>query len=546
MTHSPSSDNEVVPPPLDVVAGVARAIASAVDLRRAVQATVSLVTEAPGFDGCSFLSYEGEQHPDLVIASAGTLSHEHDVARALTSLGSSADATSPTLDGGLLVAPIRAFVDGVDEEQLLGRLVARLGDGGREMTAPGGATWLLSTVADMLAPVVASSRRRARLEQELAQGVRQINDERRFTERIIDSLPVGLYVIDRDYRIQVWNRKRETGLQGVSREEAVGRTIFEILHRQPVDMLRQEFDEAFQTGHVQHISMESSSTGELRYYRITKIPMRDDAGDITHVITLGEDITEWREAQERFAQAEKLAAIGQLAAGVMHEINNPLATIAACAESLSLTLSDPADPSVTAPAESGEYLRIVDSEVRRCKRIVDRLLEFSRPRPLAPEPVDINDVVEQTLFLLKHHTRFKRFTVQVELDPTSPVTRGNSEQLVQVLMALLINAMDSMGEEGGGTIEVRTERAATTPELAVIEVRDHGDGIPRAHLAKIFEPFYTTKLPGRGTGLGLSICYGIVAEHGGRIEVESEVGEGSRFRVELPSGGETRPLEAGE
>jgi two-component system, NtrC family, sensor kinase len=260
--------------------------------------------------------------------------------------------------------------------------------------------------------------------------------------------------------------------------------------------------------------------------------MRAGGREVTHVITVGEDVTEWREAQERFAQAEKLAAIGQLAAGVMHEINNPLATIAACAESLGLSLDDARAGGAAVPGETTEYLRIVESEVHRSKRIVDRLLEFSRPKPLAPEPVDLNGVVEETLFLLKHHSRFKKFAVRADLAQPAPVARGNAEQLVQVLMALLVNAMDATGESG--TIELRTVAGGDARD-AVIEVRDHGHGIPRSQMGKIFEPFFTTKAPGRGTGLGLSICYGIVAEHGGRITVDSEPGEGTTFRIVLPA-----------
>lgn len=528
---------------LDVVSQVARELAVAPDMGRAVEGTVRAISAAPFFEGCAFQRWH-DGAPDGLATAVGVVPAHDDVLRALAAPSGRARLAEQQ-GAHALVAPVHASLGPASgDDQPSGLLIARWAGDGDSTIAVGEASALLATVADMLAPFIAADRRRERLEGELAWRVRQVSDQRRFTERIIDTLPVGLYVIDRDYRIEVWNRKRETGFQGISREEAVGRTIFEILHRQPAEMLRQEFDDAFLTGEVQQFSMESSSTGELRFYRITKIPMRDDTGEITHVITLGEDVTEWREAQERFAQAEKLAAIGQLAAGVMHEINNPLATIAACAESLSLGLGDAARNGDSVPAESGEYLRIVESEVQRCKRIVDRLLEFSRPRPLVPEPVDVNAVVEQTLFLLKHHTRFKRYTVQVELDSSAPVTRGNSEQLVQVLMALLINAMDSMGEDG--VIELRTSRAAGTRELAIVEVRDHGEGIPRAHLAKIFEPFYTTKLPGRGTGLGLSICYGIVAEHGGRIEVESELGEGSIFRVELPGDDAPRPVVAGE
>ena len=383
----------------------------------------------------------------------------------------------------------------------------------------------LATVADILAPVLRQAAYAQRLESEVAERTAQIDRERRVTERIIDSLPVGLYVIDRDYRISVWNRKRETGMQGVSREEAIGRTIFEILHRQPAKVLRREFDEVFATGRLQTFHMESTVTGELRTYRISKIPMRLDDGPVTHVITVGEDVTEWRAAQDRFAQAEKLAAIGTLAAGVMHEINNPLATISACAESLEI-----GGPSAAPEVLDG--LRLIQSEVHRCKGIVDTLLDFSRPKAGEKTLVNLNDAVERTLFVLRHHPRFKQIVVQHDLDPTlSAVVHANIDQLMQVFMALLINAMDAMND--GGTVTLRTRWGADARSV-VAEIIDQGQGIRRADLPKIFEPFFTTKPPGRGTGLGLSICYAIVAEHGGRIEVDSEPGQGSVFRIILP------------
>ena len=383
----------------------------------------------------------------------------------------------------------------------------------------------LSTVADILAPVLRQAAHAQRLETEVVERTRQIDRERRVTERIIDSLPVGLYVIDRDYRISVWNRKRETGMQGVSREEAIGRTIFEILHRQPAAVLRREFDEVFATGRLQIFQMESTASGDLKTFRISKIPMRLDDGPVTHVITVGEDVTEWREAQERFSQAEKLAAIGTLAAGVMHEINNPLATIAACAEGLEYSLAE-------VPPALREGLQLIQSEVQRCKGIVDSLLDFSRPKAGDKALVDVNAAIERTLFILKHHSRFKKLQVQVKLDRSlGAVVRANEEQLVQVFMSLLINAMDAMREQG--TITLRTKWGADAASV-VAEVVDQGEGIRRADLPKIFEPFFTTKAPGRGTGLGLSICYAIVAEHGGRIEVDSTPGEGSVFRIVLP------------
>ncbi len=392
---------------------------------------------------------------------------------------------------------------------------------------------LLTALANLLAPELAHAERSRQLEVEVASRTAEIERGRRFTEKIIDSLPLGLYVIDREYRIQSWNRKRETGMQGVSREEAIGRTIFEILHRQPAEMLKREFEEVFSTGRMQEYQTESISSGEARTYRITKIPMRLGDGPVSHVITIGEDVTDWKEAQERFSQAEKLAAIGQLAAGVMHEINNPLATIAACAESLGYRIEDLEKAGVVLAPETHDFLGIIENEVVRCKQIVDGLLDFSRPKQARKERVDLNEVVERTLFLLKHHVRFKKLSVETDLDRTiGRVPQANSEQLVQVLMALLINAMDAMGERG--TVRIVT-RAGTDPKRGVfLDVVDAGHGIARSEVGKIFEPFYTTKAPGQGTGLGLSICYGIVQEHGGVIEVESVLGQGSTFRVVLP------------
>jgi two-component system NtrC family sensor kinase len=383
----------------------------------------------------------------------------------------------------------------------------------------------LATIADILAPVLRHAASARRLESEVIDRTRQIDRERRVTERIIDSLPVGLYVIDRDYRISLWNRKRETGMQGVSRDEAIGRTIFEILHRQPAAVLRREFDEVFATGCLQIFQMESMASGELRTYRISKIPMRLDDGPVTHVITVGEDVSEWRSAQDRFAQAEKLAAIGTLAAGVMHEINNPLATIAACAEGLELS-HEQAAPDIL------EGLQLIQSEVQRCKGIIDSLLDFSRPKAADKTLVNVNDAIERTLYVLGYHTRFKKLSVNLELDRTlSAVVRANAEQLMQVFMSLLINAMDAMND--CGTVSLRTCWGEDARSV-VAEITDQGEGIRRADLPKIFEPFFTTKAPGRGTGLGLSICYAIVAEHDGRIEVDSAPGKGSVFRIILP------------
>ena len=415
----------------------------------------------------------------------------------------------------------------LQEDVRLGLLDVQVAREGRERMVGD----VLAVAANILSPLLASQERSQDLAVEVKRRSREIDSQRRFTAKVIDSLPVGLYVIDRDYRIQAWNRKREAGTQGVPRDEALGRPIFEVLARQPRELLRREFDEVFESGRMQVIEQETSYSGGARHYRITKIPMRLDDDTVTHIITIGEDITEWRDALRRIAQSEKLAAIGQLAAGVMHEINNPLATIGACADAVRGRAED-AGPQVAEGIE--EYLRIVDTEVQRCKRIVEGLLDYSRPKKAALAPVALNAVVEETLFLLKHHDRFKRLELRRDLADGLPEVEANGEQLIQVFMALMLNAMDAM--ETRGTLTVRTGRNPGRADEICVAFSDTGTGIARADIQKIFEPFYTTKPQGRGTGLGLSICYAIIAEHGGRIAVESQLGHGSTFTVFLPAG----------
>jgi len=389
---------------------------------------------------------------------------------------------------------------------------------------------VLRVVADMLAPYLDALELSEDLASEVALRAREAEAQRRFISLVIDSLPIGLYVVDRDYRIQAWNRMRESGTQGLMRQDVVGRSVFEVLTRQPQDLMRAEFNQVFRTGESLQAEIEVPGKDPPTWYRISKIPMRlGDEDRVTHVITIGEDITATRATQRRVHQSEKLAAIGQLAAGIMHEINNPLATISACASALEGRLH--ASPDAAVP----EYLDIIEREVQRCSRIVDGLLDFARPGPTtAPAPMAVNGLLQQTLFLLKHHEKYKQVTVRTELAEGLPLVVADGEQMIQVFMALMINAFDAM--EQGGMLTVRTRRGPRETEV-MVEVADTGVGISPPDLERIFEPFYTTKPPGRGTGLGLSICYGIVERHRGHMTVESEPGRGTIFRVVLPAAG---------
>jgi two-component system NtrC family sensor kinase len=259
--------------------------------------------------------------------------------------------------------------------------------------------------------------------------------------------------------------------------------------------------------------------------------MRLGGDQVTHVVTIGEDVTEWRTAEARILLNETLAAVGQLAAGVKHEINNPLATIGACAAAIEGRLSDAQFDDRTV----ADYLALITREVDRCTSIVDGLLDFSRPRAHAKASTSLNELVEHTLTLLQPQKRFRGVNVERVLDPGLPPAMVNREQIIQVLVSLMMNAADAM--DGAGRLTITTGRTADGGVF--VAVADSGPGIAAATRQRIFEPFFTTKQPGRGTGLGLSICYGIVQEHQGMIDVESEPGAGALFRVRLPVAGNT-------
>ncbi|MFL6333198.1 MAG: response regulator [Pyrinomonadaceae bacterium] len=373
------------------------------------------------------------------------------------------------------------------------------------------------------------------LAREVERRTAEAESQRRFTEAIIDSLPVSLYAIDRDHRVVAWNRNRELGGQGIPRRDVLGRNIFEVLKRQPRDAMEREFEAAFLTGEIQRIEQESRSRdGSTRHWLVSKVPMRIEGEEVSHVITVGEDITARVQANRAVARTERLAAVGRLAAGVVHEINNPLATIAACAEALESRVAEGVYGEGADVEDLREYLQLIRGEAFRCKQITNGLLDFSRARAVEPAPVNLSEVVESAARLLAHQKRGASIRIEVGLSDSLPLVSGDMGQLQQAVIILAENAIDALPE--GGTLTMRTLREEDEEnEAVVIEVSDTGHGIPEEIRERIFDPFFTTKEVGRGTGLGLAVCYGIVTEHGGRIGVESAVGRGSTFRIVLPA-----------
>jgi two-component system NtrC family sensor kinase len=371
----------------------------------------------------------------------------------------------------------------------------------------------------------------ATLAREVDRRTAESEMQQRFTEAIIDTLPLSLYAIDRNYEIVTWNRNRELGELGLPREEALGRNIFDVLTKQKRELLEREFARVFATGEIHRIEQESvTESGETKHWLISKIPMRADEDDeVTHVITVGEEITSRVKAHRAVARAEKLAAVGRLAAGVVHEINNPLATIAACAESLEKRLEEGAFNDSPDTEDLREYLGLIRDEAFRCKNITNGLLDFSRLRAGQRVPVDMTEIIKATARLVTHQQRGDDIQIVIEAAPGLPNVAGDVGQLQQAVVALATNAIDAMPV--GGTLTLRAIRSNSRVQVEVI---DTGIGIAPENMTKIFDPFFTTKDVGRGTGLGLAVCYGILSDHGGRLDVRSTVGAGTVFTITLP------------
>ena len=355
--------------------------------------------------------------------------------------------------------------------------------------------------------------------------------QQRFTDAIIDALPLSLYAVDRDYKIVAWNRHRELGELGMPKGEVLGKDVFNVLTKQNRELLQREFSDVFETGQIHRIEQETVTTdGDTNHWLISKIPMRvRGRHEVSHVITVGENITARVKANRAVARAEKLAAIGRLAAGVVHEINNPLATIAACAESLEKRIEEGAFGDSQDAQDLGEYLGLIRDEAFRCKSITNGLLDFSRMRAGQRVPVNMTEVLKATARLVTHQQRGENITIGIEAPGDLPMVLGDVGQLQQAVVALATNAIDAM--PAGGTLTLRSHSKGSR---VIVEVKDTGVGILAENMTKIFDPFFTTKDVGRGTGLGLAVCYGILSDHGGRLDVRSSVGVGTTFTIPLP------------
>jgi len=241
---------------------------------------------------------------------------------------------------------------------------------------------------------------------------------------------------------------------------------------------------------------------------------------------------------QKLFQSDRLASLGQLAASVAHEINNPIAGVLNLSMLIERIMKDDGIPQERVE-EVRRYLLQISSETTRVGRIVGDLLAFSRRPSPQRMSADLNAIIHRTISIIDHKLKLAGVELELRLDDHLPEIKCDSSQIQQVIVNLVMNASEATHNRGSGKVSVRTAVDADGT-MVHLEVKDNGDGIPKENLAKIFDPFFTTKGEGKGVGLGLAVVYGIVESHGGDIEVESKIGEGTTFLVDLPISGEAK------
>ena len=235
-------------------------------------------------------------------------------------------------------------------------------------------------------------------------------------------------------------------------------------------------------------------------------------------------IEELQKTQESLIQSEKMATLGEIAASVAHEINNPLAGVLVYAKLMQKNIRE----NKVSGEEFEARLKSIEKETERCSKIIKNLLDFSRQSVPAIRPVDMNKKLENTVTLLEHQAELSNVKIVIHMNPDIPHVNADPDQYQQVFMNIILNAIQAMPD--GGTLTITSDFSPRTDEV-LIAFRDTGAGISKENMKKLFIPFFTTKDKGKGVGLGLSVCYGIVQRHGGKIEVDSREGAGTTFAI---------------
>ena len=355
---------------------------------------------------------------------------------------------------------------------------------------------------------------------------REVEESARRFRQFIDSARDFISMKDLEGRYVTVNAATAR-LFGMEKDDLIGKTVEELYPGQIAGWIAQHDREVIDKGEPINYEEVMKQDGRELHLSTVRFPLRGYDGETVGVCTISRDVTEERRLTRQLVHSDKLAAIGKLAAGVAHEINNPLTGILAFAEDLKDELAD--------REELASDCDVIIRETLRCREIVRHLLDFAKQTRPRMGVANLNELIDNTVALVSRLAIFRDIDLENALDPGVPGVQGDQHQLQQVILNLLVNAAEGM--EGRGWIRIVTGWAPDRRECFA-EVSDNGPGIPEDTVGKIFEPFFSTKSTTQG--LGLAVSWGIVDRHGGRIEVRNRTKGGAVFRVILPASEEER------
>ena len=348
-----------------------------------------------------------------------------------------------------------------------------------------------------------------------------------YMESILEHANALILVTDTNRQVLVFNETAARVL-GFSKQEVIGQDLLRLVPAEDSELLADEISHLIE-GKPSDAGMEvhlRNREGQLVQIVFHLALLKDQAGSADSIILVGQDLTPMRRLERQIIEAEKMASLGKLAAGIVHELNNPLTSISVYAEYVLKKLE-----AGKLDSTDVEKVRKILEGANRIQKLTRDLVSYSRPAEEEPEMVDLNEVVRQGMSFCEHTIRKCDIVANIELGNDLPPLMAIRNQLLQVVINLVTNACQAM--EGGGELTVSTARQG---DNLVLQVADTGVGIPEKNLSRLFEPFFTTKKSGQGTGLGLSIVARIVEHHRGRIKVESSSGKGTVFDITLPLG----------
>ena len=344
---------------------------------------------------------------------------------------------------------------------------------------------------------------------ELQNAEKTLKEQRSLLQTVLDAIPDFVTLQDSKAVYKSVN-KAFCNIVGKNEDEIVGKTNFDLFRRELAETYNQEDLIILDTNKPLVKEDKISSAKGEKWLHVVKIPVFEDDGNVVGLLCSGRDITELKRVQEQLTQSQKMEAVGQLTAGIAHEINTPLGIILGYAQ----LLLDDTDPEGQIHAD----LEMIEKHTKICRKIVSDLLRFSRHSESTITLLDINESIEESIKVLEHTFNLDMITINRNYGLNLPNIKGDKDKFSQIFMNLLSNAHDAIGTHG--TIDIKTNYDKNNDEL-IIFVGDTGSGISPNKIDRIFNPFYTTKSIGKGTGLGLSVTFGIIKDFGGSIEVES-------------------------